>query len=541
MKNDNLSHQGLTSKEVAERVANGKTNKTRDKNVKTYRKIFKDNLFTFFNFLMLGIAVLVTIAMISASIEAFKYDEVRSVGELFDKSYLRVNRITFIVIIFINAFIAIFQEIKSKRTIEKLKLLNSLTTVVIRDGEEIEINSSDIVKDEVYILSAGKQIPTDGVLLKGSIKVNESLLTGESNLILKKAGDTLMSGSFVVSGLATVKATEVGYDTYIMSLQEKAQEFKRPRSEMSKDLAAIIKMNTIFLVPIGIITFLRVFFDPDKGIETVDKSTKMFQFISETLEPAAAVMVGMIPSGLILLVSVTLAVSSVRLSKRKTLVNDLNSIETLARVDTLCFDKTGTLTDGTMDVKGTFFIGKEVDMPNIMGSMLYALQSDTNDTSIALRKEFPETEHFIAESVLPFSSERKFSAVKFKNGTTYLLGAPEYIMKTQRKNKMNIKINSEIARRSREGYRVLMLASTTQNLYDPNEVVSKVDMELLSLIFIQDHIREEAFDTIKWFRENYVDIKIISGDNILTVSHIASRVGVPNADKYISLEGISLE
>lgn len=486
---------GLNSLQVEERKNNNLTNNTKIKSSKTYLSIFIKNIFTLFNLLWFIIAIALF-----------------SVGAYSD--------LMFLIVIFANTVIAIIQEIRAKVTVEKLSITALPKVSVIRNSQISEILSQELVLDDIIILENGDQIPSDCIILDGNIEVNESLLTGESVPVKKSVGDSILSGSFLVSGKCYAKVEKVGLDNYIQTVAAKAKEFKAPSSNLFKDLNKLIKYIGIILIPLGIGTIIKEWF----------KSNDVSTVVSNT----SGAITGMIPAGMFLLITIALSVGVVKLAKRKTLVKDIYSIEMLARTDVLCLDKTGTITDGTMNV--TEFINlskrKSKKIENILANILSAHNS-TNMTSIALTKRFSTAQNLKVKSITEFSSSRKFSVTTFENNKTYYLGAPSFTG-----CKLSEKHKKLLDEKMQEGYRVLALVESDEEYQEEKGATGKL---LLALIVIEDHIRTDAIETINWFKENNVQIKIISGDDPLTVSKIAQRVGVENFDKYISLENKSLK
>ena len=485
---------GLTNDQVQERINKNQTNYTPNQNVKTYRSIFIENICTFLNILCFAIAISLM------CVGAFK----DCLG---------------IVIILINITIGIVQEIRAKLTIEKLSLLTAPAVKVVRDGIEQTISTGEVVIDDIILLSTGKQIVADSVIVEGNIEVNESMLTGESQAVKKKVGDTVLAGSFVVSGHAYVRAEKVGKANYIQQLAAKAKKYKRPKSELFSSLNNIIRVIGFIIIPVGILMYVSNFVRSDGSI-------------TATITNTAGSLMGMIPSGMFLLCSVSLSLSVIKLSRKKALVQDLYCVEMLARVNTLCLDKTGTITDGTMKVYNCLQLNDtEFTLKRIMGSMLSAL-GDNNQTSQALINYFGYNKELRAIETLPFSSARKLSAVTFEKGGTYIMGAPEFVMP----NNKDEKLLGMIEQYSKDGYRVLLLAHTEGNISKDN--ISGV-RKPVALLILEDKIRDDAVETIKWFKNNGVNIKIISGDNPLTVAEIAKRVGVTGTQNLISLEGLN--
>ena len=377
----------------------------------------------------------------------------------------------------------------------------------------------EIVLDDIVLLETGQQIPADCILLDGTVEVNESLLTGESVPVKKTEGETLYAGSYVSSGACRVRADKVGKATYLNSLTSKAKKYKKPRSEIMNSIRLFIRVIGVLIPFIAAAMFWVTWNATGSNLD-------------ETIWFTAAVIIGMIPSGLLLLTSFAMAVGVRRLAKRQTLVQDLYSLEMLARVNVLCLDKTGTITDGRMTVNDCMILNTFVDhsLDEIMGSILNALE-DNNQTSIALYNRFGHSTAMQATATIPFSSKRKLSAVTFGSQGTFAMGAPEFVLRP-----MPVKIDKIVKQYAASGLRVLVLA------YSPNQIVNGRLPALFrpaAIITLADNIRADAIETIKWFRENDVDIKIISGDNPVTVSEVARRVGVKNANKYISLDGLT--
>lgn len=492
--------RGLNSFQVEKREADGFVNMTRKKSGKSYGRIFMSNIFTFFNLLIFVVAA----ALIS-------------VGASF-------NQLLFLIITLANISIGIIQEIKSKRTVAKLNLITAPSAMVVRDGEKRAIPIGDIVLDDIIYLEMGKQIPADAVVIKGDIEVNESMLTGESVPMRKKEGGELFSGSFVTSGSAYARVTQVGANNYVETLTSYAKKYRKPKSELHNSIKLIIRVVAVILIPLTVLMLINAHLSyeglPDDKWKTIISNT-------------SGAVIGMIPAGMFLLTSSALAVSVIRLAGKKTLVQDLYCIEMLARVDVLCLDKTGTITDGSMQVNNVIEIKggtQDHSVQDVIGSMLTATE-DNNQTALALAGKFGYSSVLKPKTVVPFSSQRKLSAVTFENGGTYMLGAPEFVLKD-----MGVRIEKIVSENAANGYRVLVLAHSPAEISgDKLPAVRRP----VCLIVIEDHIRDDAVQTIKWFKENSVAVKVISGDNPITVSEVARRVGVENAELYISLEGLS--
>ncbi len=420
--------------------------------------------------------------------------------------------------------IGIIQEIRSKRTIDKLSLITAPTVIAVRSGEQTTIPVNELVLDDIVRLEMGNQICSDCIIMNGECEVNESIITGESIAVHKKEGDILYSGSYISSGSCYARVEKVGDNNYIETLASNAKKYKKPRSELRGSIMMIIKVVTVFIIPISLLMIIGGL-SRSQNMVTADD-------VRRTINSTSGAIIGMIPAGMFLLTSVALAVGVIRLAKKNALVQDLYCIEMLARVDVLCLDKTGTLTDGTMRVKATipFENDLDYDIKDVVGSLLSAT-GDNNQTAIALGNEFGSMAKFKTINAIPFSSQRKYSAASFEEVGTFVLGAPEFVIKTRNKM-LEALVNENVS----QGYRVVLIAHSDKTI--ENETLPP-DLEPMFLISIEDHIREDAIDTIKWFKENEVDIKIISGDNPITVSEVAKRVGVAGAEKYISLDGLS--
>ena len=461
--------KGLSADQVELRFSQFLFNDVNKKYSKSYASIFVGNICTFFNFLCLVVAL--ALAYAGAPLSQF----------------------LFVAIFGANLLIGIVQEILAKKQIDKLSVLISATAKVMRDGVKTEIGVRDIVLDDVILLEAGQQIPADCILLDGNVEINESLLTGESVPVKKAPGETLYAGSFVASGACRVRADKVGKATYLNSLTSKAKRYKKPKSEIMNSIRLFIRVIGI-LIPVIAALMAYINWRATGGD------------VSLTIQFTGAVVIGMIPSGLLLLTSFAMAIGVMRLAKKQTLVQDLYSLEMLARVNVLCLDKTGTITDGRMTVNDVMILNNFVDhsIEEIMGSMLSALD-DNNQTSIALYNRFGHSSVMQATATVPFSSKRKLSAVSFGDAGTFAMGAPEFVLRP-----MPPKIDKIVKQYAASGLRVLLLA------YSPSPISGGRLPSLFrpaAIITLADNIRSDAIETIKWFRENDVDIKIISGDN----------------------------
>lgn len=497
---------GLTNEQVNQRIAEGKVNNNENPNTRTYKQIVKENTLTFFNFLNLVLLVLV----------------------LFVGSY---KNSMFVTIIVINTAIGIFQEVRAKKTIDKLAILTESKALVLRDGQRHTISTEELVLDDLVYLKTGDQVPADAKVLEGSLEVNESLLTGEADNLAKAEGDELFSGSFVTSGEACCQVIHVGKDNYAAQITSEAKEFKRHNSELRNSLNIILKVISIIIVPLGMLLFYKQFYLVGDDLKNSVVST-------------VAAVLGMIPEGLVLLTSVALTLGALVLANKKTLVQELYCIETLARVDTLCLDKTGTITEGSMcvdhiepyteeetekteDVPAAGEANRKdplEEMRQIMGNLMAVLK-DENATAAALRKEFAVRRDMTLVHAIPFSSDRKYSGACFENHGTYLMGAVQFLFPEG---------YEELKKKCREyagqGLRVLVLAHSEE----PSEENGLPEgLAPTGMILLTDVIRQEAPDTLAFFDSQGVDLKVISGDDPATVASIAKKAGLKNAEHYI--------
>ena len=486
---------GLSLEIVEKRVLDNLVNDANTKKTKSIPKIILTNFITFFNILTF------VIAGILISVKAF-------------------TDLTFLAIVLVNITIGTIQEIRAKKTIDRLSLISAPTAVVRRAGVNHEIAVTEVVLDDLLLLENGKQICADSIVVDGQIEVNESLLTGESDAVIKKPGDVLYSGSFVVSGKCSARVDKVGKDNYIEQLTNQAKKYKKPKSDLLMSLTWLIRVMAVVIIPIGLILFYIMYFK--NGLDYV-----------YAIRKTAGAMIGMIPSGLFLMTSIALAVGVIRLSQRNVLVQELYCIEMLARVNCICLDKTGTITDGTMSVKNVVDYNTVYGLAtkNIISAMLNALQ-DTNLTSVALEEKFGLGKRMKHVAAIPFSSQRKYQAVTFDKFGTFILGAPEFVLK----EKYNT-IQKDVNKYAALGYRVLCLAHREGIIRDGQLPDSQI--EVISMILIEDNIRPDAVNTIRYFKESGVQVKVISGDNPITVSKISQRAGIENAEEYISLDGLS--
>ncbi len=480
---------GLSAEQVKERFACHADNYKVESSTMSVSDIVKSNVFTYFNLVFAIIAVLLSI-----------------VGAWRD--------MLFLPIIVANTCIGIIQEIHSKKVLDKLSILNAPQSVVIRDGKKAKISADKLVLDDVVEFTAGSQIPADAKVIDGELQVNESLITGESDEITKRAGDQLLSGSFVVSGKAYARLEKVGKDSYISKLTLQATKSKKgEQSEMIRSLNYLIMVMGIIIIPIGIALFVQSFIYNEGTLH--DSITGM-----------VAAIIGMIPEGLYLLSSVAMAVSSVRLAQKKVLIHDMKCIETLARVNVLCVDKTGTITEPGMHVYEVELLdGVDEDATTkILADVVHAQNRD-NATMEALQAHFTENGGMHAKEVFSFSSETKFSGAIMEDGKSYVIGAPEFVLRSQFEE-----YQEQIAEYSSKGYRVLVFGEYEGTLTKKPLTEPVVPM---GFVMLANPIRKGAKETFTYFAENEVEIKVISGDNPLTVSVIAKEAGIANAERYV--------
>lgn len=480
---------GLSAEQVKRRFAQGENNYKVESSTLSVSEIVRSNVCTYFNLVFAVIAVLLAI-----------------VGAWSD--------MLFLPIIVANTCIGIIQEVHSKKVLDKLSILNAPHAVVIRDGKRQEIPADQLVLDDIVEFSAGSQIPADAKVVSGELQVNESLITGESDEIEKREGDSLLSGSFVVSGKACARLEKVGKDSYISKLTLQATKSKKgEQSEMIRSLNYLIMVMGIIIIPIGIALFVQSFIYNEGTFH--DSITGM-----------VAAIIGMIPEGLYLLTSVALAVSSVRLAQKKVLIHDMKCIETLARVNVLCVDKTGTITEPGMHVYDFSVLdgADQLEISQLLADFVAAQEND-NATMEALKAHFSNGSGMRAREVYSFSSETKYSGAVMNDGKSYVIGAPEFVLRGQ-----FAQYQEQIATYSSKGYRVLVFAQYEGTL-DRKPLTEPVLP--LCFVMLANPIRKGAKETFTYFAENDVDIKVISGDNPLTVSVIAAEAGIAGAERFV--------
>ncbi|GAX06637.1 cation-transporting ATPase [Secundilactobacillus pentosiphilus] len=484
--------QGLTAKQVQQRIDAGQQNEPAPALTRSIKEIFRDNLLTWFNLInvVLGALVLIT-------------------GSYKNELFLGVA--------VVNTAIGIFQEIRSKRQIDKMSLLSEATYEIKRAGGTVELHQDAIVQDDLIMMHRGDQLPVDGLIVttKG-IEVDESQITGEATPIAKTIGDAVVSGSFLVSGQAVVQATHVGTKSFINTLSGEVQSGEGANSQLLNTINRIIKILTIVIVPLGAVLFIS---------RLLNHSS-----INQAILGTTAAMIGMIPEGLVLLTSVSLAVSAMNLARHRVLVRELPAIEGLARVDILGLDKTGTITSGKLQLNKIVPLQQETlaQLKLIVGGTINAI-GDDNETAQALNRVLTDP-GWQPIKVVPFSSARKWSGVSVSQGN-YVIGAPEFILK-----QVPADLAQQIENYAKDGFRVLSIAKTTE--LKPDDLG---EVFVLGLILIEDEIRENAVDTFRYFQNQDVALKVISGDNPTTVANIASRAGIKHSDQLIDMSSLGTD
>lgn len=487
--------RGLTSAEAEQRKAEGKVNTASTVKTKSIKRIFIDNICTVFN----GINVLLFILLILVG------------------SY---KNLLFIGVVLFNTVIGIVQEIRSKKSVDKLTILTESKLSVLRDGEIVELSKDELVLDDIILLSRGNQVPADCILVDGECSANESLLTGESDLIAKKLGDELLSGSFIASGNCKCRVNRVGADSYAAKINNEAKYIKKNDSQILKAFKTIINICSIIIFPVGILMFVIKYFVQQ-------------QMFNDTVISTVGALVGMIPGGMILLTSTVLAVSVIRLAKKKVLVNEMYCIETLARVDVICLDKTGTLTAEIMNVHDTIPLDCEKD--EIMTALSSIAHVDeVNATAEAVHAYAKDIEPLQCKHFTPFSSETKWSGGEFSNGRTYIMGAAEFVFSDKEKYARVYQAIDEV----KDTVRILVLAKSVNPLTDktlPDDLIP------MALILIKDQLRDNVQETVNYFKEQGVTLKVISGDSVKTVQNIAKDCGIEGAENAVDMSTVTTD
>ena len=486
-----MKYNGLTSDEVKELMKQGKTNYVKRQSNQTYLSIFVKNIFTYFNFIFALISILLILA------GAYR-------------------NLTFLPVVIANILIGIFQQIRSKIVLDKLSLLDKTEYYVLRDGKEVKVTMEELVLGDLVKVSSGKQIPADGIIIDGNVLVNESLLTGEADEIEKSVDDELKSGSFIISGEAYIKLIRVGVDSYSAKLMLQAKEIKEQQSEMVLSINRIVKFFGIIIIPIGALLFSQSYF------------IKHLSY-SESIVAAIGAVIGMIPEGMYLLTTITLALSAMRLAKKQVLLHDMRSVETLARVDVLCVDKTGTITESKMTIDDIVF-AKRIDecefndIEKVFSKYVNTI-TDTNITMKVLKEKYVSDDIFEYTLMKNFDSKTKYSMMETSEGI-YKFGAPDVLLDVDVYKHNEEVINSYM----NDGKRVLVFCR-------------EVDGKNVPLLFtvLVNKIRKNAKEIFSYFEEQGVEVKVISGDNPITVSKVAIAAGIKNAEKYIDMNTITLD
>ena len=498
--------QGLSAQQVQDRTDRGLVNVVTDDSSETTGRIIRSNVFTYFNIIFFVMALILLLV----------------------NSY---NNMTFLVVVLINTAIGIFQELKSKRTLDKLKLVSAPETVVIRDGHSEKISSDRLVLDDIVVFDAGNQICADAIVCRGEVTVNESLVTGEADEIKKRPGDTLLSGSFVISGKVRARLDKIGEDSFAAKLARDAKTIKKKQQPgMMKSLTRLIQVIGVIIIPFAILMFWNQYVVLGMGQKV-------------SVENTAASVIGMIPEGLYLLTSVALAASTIRLAKQKTLVQDMKCIETLARVDVLCVDKTGTITEPKMNVEQVIPVSDSSteDCIYMLSRFAGSMNAD-NETMKALQSYFRDEQNGVnkVQRIKGFSSKTKYSAADFGEDGAYILGAPDILLSDN-----TDELRELIAFHSSQGERVLLFASYEFEKYSPEDIfadgcLGEVVVPM-ALVILSNAIRPQAKETFQFFREQGVAIKVISGDSPVTASMAAKKAGIVNADAYVDASTLKNE
>lgn len=494
--------EGLSPQETKLRQSNGLSNIMPPSNTKSEGQIIKENVLTFFNLIFLVLALCLCL------VGSFK-------------------NLMFLLVAVANTVVGSFQEIRAKRAVDKLTLVTAGTAKAIRSGQRVSVRTDQLVRDDIVEFAAGDQICADAVVRDGQLQVNESLLTGEADAILKNPGDTLKSGSFVISGRARVQLTHVGSESYAAKLAAEARRNVRStKSEMMLSLTKLITVVGIALIPLGIILFLRHFLSVFQGLP-----------LRDSVESTVSALIGMIPEGLYLLTSVAIAASCLKLSRKRVLVQDMNCIETLAHVDVLCVDKTGTITEPTMEVTDVYPLNSERfsydDIEKILAAFYHGEEPD-NETARAMGQQFAGETTWRAVKRMAFSSSTKWSGADFGENGRYVVGAPEFIMGDRYDS-----IRSEAEPWSERGCRVLLLAAY-DTAFDDGPLQS-AHVAPIALVFLSNLLRPDAQETFRYFASQGVSVRVISGDNPITVAQVAARAGIENADRYVDAMTLSTE
>ena len=492
----NKNIKGLTDKEVQEQIELGNINKSQESKLKTTKQIIYDNVFTLFNL----------------------YNLIIAIALLCVKAYTNTF---FFLIITINVIIGIVQEIHGRNLVKKLSILNASKATVIRNGKEKKIDIEEIVLGDIILLSQGDQIPSDSYVLEGEVEVNEALLTGESDLIQKNIDDKLLSGSYVTSGRCYAKVEKVGEDNFANSIISATKKYKENNSELINSMKKVTKFTSFVIIPVGIILFIQAYFYRESEL-------------AQSVIATAAALLGMLPKGLVLLITIALESGVIKLAKKDVLVQELYSIESLAHIDTICLDKTGTITRGEMRVSEIKKYNEKI-LPHSFNDMMTAFvngMDDNNATFHAFKKYFKGDNSFEIADKVAFSSERKWSSISFKEEGSIVVGAPERLFDKSKEN-----MPETINELQKNGKRVLGIAYTKSIISEPE----LPELEVIAIAILEDPLRKNAKEMLGYFKEQGIDVKIISGDNALTVSNIAKKAGLKEYDSYIDLSTINTD
>lgn len=488
--------EGLSKNEVQERIKEGKVNKSNNDKLKTNWQIIRDNVFTLFNLYNLIIAI--ALVMVKAYTNTF-----------------------FFAIIIVNVLIGIIQEIHGRNLVKKLSILTASKTIVIRDGKQIEIEIDEVVLGDTILLKQGDQIPSDSYVIQGEVEVNESLLTGESDSIVKSYEDKLLSGSYIVSGKCYAIVEKVGDDNFASQILNATKQEKENNSELLNSMKRVTKFTSFVIIPVGIILFIQAFFFRESTI-------------TQAVIATSAALLGMLPKGLVLLITIALESGVIKLAKKEVLVQESYSIEALAHIDTICLDKTGTITNGKMSVSEIEIYNEKI-LPKPFNNMMEAFvngMDDTNSTFKAMKEHFDGKTTYEKSCNISFSSERKWSSISFKKEGSIIVGAPEKLFA-----KSDDEMPEKIVELQKNGKRVLGVAYSKEEISEdrlPN-------LEVVAIITLEDPLRKNAKEMLRYFKDQGIDVKIISGDNPLTVSNIAKRAGLKDYESYIDLSTISTD
>lgn len=488
--------EGLSKNEVQERIKEGKVNKSNNDKLKTNWQIIRDNVFTLFNLYNLIIAI--ALVMVKAYTNTF-----------------------FFAIIIVNVLIGIIQEIHGRNLVKKLSILTASKTIVIRDGKQIEIEIDEVVLGDTILLKQGDQIPSDSYVIQGEVEVNESLLTGESDSIVKSYEDKLLSGSYVVSGKCYAIVEKVGDDNFASQILNATKQEKENNSELLNSMKRVTKFTSFVIIPVGIILFIQAFFFRESTI-------------TQAVIATSAALLGMLPKGLVLLITIALESGVIKLAKKEVLVQESYSIEALAHIDTICLDKTGTITNGKMSVSEIEIYNEKI-LPKPFNNMMEAFvngMDDTNSTFKAMKEHFDGKTTYEKSCNISFSSERKWSSISFKKEGSIIVGAPEKLFA-----KSDDEMPEKIVELQKNGKRVLGVAYSKEEISEDR----LSNLEVVAIITLEDPLRKNAKEMLGYFKNQGIDVKIISGDNPLTVSNIAKRAGLKDYESYIDLSTISTD